>query len=455
MGIQMTLWRRTEILWMTVAAQDRTRVTRTKKRKRRLRRTCVSLRQASLGSTRGFSCFTRLEKVWLSSSARSGLFSAHSVEGTFSTVYKAVDLQYGLFKNDWDYEAKEAQLYSPHSKRPLRQKDRRTHFVAIKKIYVTSSPMRIMNELDLLHDLRNCTHIAPLITAFRHQDQVVAILPYFSHQDFRSFFREMSIADMRVYFRSLFTAMKFVHEHGIIHRDIKPTNFLYNTKRKQGVLVDFGLAEREGTDWHPCLCTLEPHKQKQRVRNSYSSINGIMQGYPKEDRRPSIRANRAGTRGFRAPEVLFKCTAQTTKLDIWSAGIILLTIMSKRFPFFHSTDDVDAVIELASIFGKRWTQRAALKHGQMFETNLHTIIEHGYRLEKIVMWSTGRRTKDDKGNRIPLSDGEMEAFDFLQACLEFDPENRITAADALKHPFLQVKEEEGSEDEMDVLSMSQ
>jgi len=27
--------------------------------------------------------------------------------------------------------------------------------------------------------------------------------------------------------------------------------------------------------------------------------------------RPAIRANRAGTRGFRAPEVLFKCVHQT------------------------------------------------------------------------------------------------------------------------------------------------
>lgn len=34
-------------------------------------------------------------------------------------------------------------------------------------------------------------------------------------------------------------------------------------------------------------------------------------GYLKEDRRPNVRANRAGTRGFRAPEVLLKCPDQT------------------------------------------------------------------------------------------------------------------------------------------------
>lgn len=32
---------------------------------------------------------------------------------------------------------------------------------------------------------------------------------------------------------------------------------------------------------------------------------------PEQEKRPSIRANRAGTRGFRAPEVLLKCPDQT------------------------------------------------------------------------------------------------------------------------------------------------
>ncbi len=57
--------------------------------------------------------------------------------------------------------------------------------MAIKKIYVTSSPMRIQNELELLNDLKGCESVCPLIEAFRHQDQVVAVLPYFRHEDFR------------------------------------------------------------------------------------------------------------------------------------------------------------------------------------------------------------------------------------------------------------------------------
>lgn len=120
--------------------------------------------------------------------------------GTFSTVYKAEDLHYGYYQNDWDIEKKEISKWtSPPFKRRKdnasqsftsdsdhsQWRHRASRYVAIKKIYVTSSPMRIQNELELLHDLRGCKAVCPLITAFRHQDQVVAILPHFRHQDFR------------------------------------------------------------------------------------------------------------------------------------------------------------------------------------------------------------------------------------------------------------------------------
>ena len=41
------------------------------------------------------------------------------------------------------------------------------------------------------------------------------------------------------------------------------------------------------------------------------------------------------------------------EIDIGSAGGILLTILSCRFPFFNSSDDDDAMIEIATIFGKQ------------------------------------------------------------------------------------------------------
>lgn len=364
--------------------------------------------------------------------------------GTFSTVYKAEDLEYEKYDNYWDLEEKDPKWTSPPLRKragsyrsvdETKQSKRKPRYVAIKKIYVTSSPSRILNELDLLYDLRGCNSVCPLITAFRSTDQVVAVLPYFKHTDFREYFRNMTVPDMQIYFRSLFTALAAVHAKGIIHRDIKPTNFLYEPSKQRGVLVDFGLAEREGWESRPCLCNKSASHRRERIQGSVAAITGPSTGYPKNDSRPSRRANRAGTRGFRAPEVLLKCTDQQSKLDIWSAGVILLTILSRRFPFFNSADDVEAMIEIATIFGVRRMKQCALLHGTVFETNIPTIGNAGFSLEKIIMWSTCRDGDEVKPPE-PLTDEEKLAVRFLERCFELDPNKRISAEEALQHEFL-------------------
>ncbi|KAI8624150.1 kinase-like protein [Xylariaceae sp. FL1651] len=375
-------------------------------------------------------------------------------EGTFSTVYKAEDLRYDDYSNHWDIDAHDDQWTPPplksssytHSNSTSRPYRRKPKFVAIKKIYVTSSPARILNELELLHDLRHSPSVCPLITAFRQADQVLAILPYFRHQDFRKYYPKMDVYDTRVYLRSLFTALAAVHEKGIIHRDIKPTNFLYDPDKKRGVLVDFGLAEREGTDTKPCLCHEDRQVRKQRLQQSvaFNSVQaGPQPGYPKNDTRPSRRANRAGTRGFRAPEVLFKCTEQTTKIDIWSAGVILLTILCKRFPFFNSADDIEAMIEIATIFGSKRMKQAGQLHGCMFDTTIPTISNQGFHFEKIMLWSTCRSDGGKDGVSNTLTEEEKGAIAFLNRCMDLDPTRRISAEEALQHEFLQVDADEG------------
>lgn len=345
---------------------------------------------------------------------------------------------YEQYDNSWDIEEDSSNWTPPPTSQNAglvsHRPRRKARYVAIKKIYVTSSPSRILNELELLHDLRACRAVCPLITAFRHTDQVVAILPYFRHGDFRTYFRDMTMPEVSVYLRELFTALKSVHANRILHRDIKPTNFLYDPTTQHGVLVDFGLAEREGSDCKPCLCHESREVRKHRQASSAWAQNSTnpQPGYPKSDTRSSRRANRAGTRGFRAPEVLFKCTEQSTGIDIWSAGVILLTILSKRFPFFNSADDVEAMIEIATIFGSKRMKAAGLLHGCVFETSIPTVGQQGFSMEKIILWSTCR------GEDKPLNHDEKAAVQFLEQCMELDPNKRITAEEALDTEFLQL-----------------
>ncbi|CCK72529.1 serine/threonine protein kinase CDC7 KNAG_0K01660 [Huiozyma naganishii CBS 8797] len=323
-------------------------------------------------------------------------------EGTFSSVYKATDV--------------DDRVTSKFASHFWNLPDDNRKYVALKKIYVTSSPQRIYNELNLLYTLTGGSHrVAPLCDVTRLRDQVVAVLPYYPHEEFRNFYRDLPIKGIKKYTWELLQALNYVHSKGIIHRDVKPTNFLFNPQIGQGVLVDFGLAEtqpdyskdlprsggaagdnfadyRSQEQFCPCLMRSNApthpataHHGLVTIQNGklvhLNNVQGVdlTKGYPKNETRRMKRANRAGTRGFRAPEVLMKCGAQTTKIDIWSVGVILLSLISRRFPMFQSLDDTDSLLELCSIFGWKTIRKCALLHGLGFTVSgLQHIREEGY-----------------------------------------------------------------------------
>lgn len=379
-------------------------------------------------------------------------------EGTFSTVYKAEDIT-----GRSNYLMGDAIWSSPDNKRHKRRKKQPKTYVALKRIYVTSSPQRIFNELNLLYMLANSDKVAPLLEALRHEDQIIAVLPYYPHSDFREFFRDLPIDGIRVYMFELFEALNFVHKKNIIHRDIKPTNFLYDPWKKRGVLVDFGLAEQENkqtsdpssTNYCPCI----QHHEKPYKPSELEPVKG----YPKDDSRPARRANRAGTRGFRAPEVLFKCPNQTTKIDVWSAGIILLTLLSRRFPFFNSPDDVDALVELTSVFGLKEMQDCANLHGLNLDTTLNTLeikrslpqiiykalkLEHDSKTIPADSVSYDTLNCFDENGEITVNDQDSEklqyykqahkqAFEVMQHCFQLNYHKRSTSSNILSLPFFE------------------
>lgn len=297
-------------------------------------------------------------------------------EGTFSTVYKAEAVNGAVMLGSQMWKS------PPLHRAPGRHAHKKKNpLVALKQIYVTSSPNRIHNELSLLYMLSGNSHVAPLLDILRYQDQVVAILPYYQHADFRDFYRDLPINGIKKYMWELLQGLEYVHSKGIIHRDLKPTNFLYDPFKGKGVLVDFGLAERmplllssANRSTNMCPCT---SKDRGTAKTHSKRVN-IKAAYPKQDQRPPRRANRAGTRGFRAPEVLFKCTNQTVKIDIWSAGIICLSLVARKFPLFNSPDDIDALVEMVLLFGVDKLQKCAELHGCGLEVSLPNVHASSY-----------------------------------------------------------------------------
>lgn len=58
--------------------------------------------------------------------------------------------------------------------------------------------------------------------------------------------------------------------------------------------------------------------------------------------------------------VLSSCTAA---IDVWSAGVILLSLLSGRYPFFKATDDMIALVQIMTLRGSRETIKAGKSFG--------------------------------------------------------------------------------------------
>lgn len=104
--------------------------------------------------------------------------------GTFSSVYKAIDKAYHTKWDNAPWHGHHPTSSSAHYQTVARPSGSKV-YVAVKRIYVTSSPERIRNEIAIMEDCRGCRHVSQLITAFRNEDQVVAIMPYHRNDDFR------------------------------------------------------------------------------------------------------------------------------------------------------------------------------------------------------------------------------------------------------------------------------
>ncbi|XP_019317846.2 MAPK/MAK/MRK overlapping kinase isoform X2 [Panthera pardus] len=177
------------------------------------------------------------------------------------------------------------------------------------------------------------------------------------------------------YMYQLCKSLDHMHRNGIFHRDVKPENILI----KQDVLKlgDFG-----------------------SCRSVYSK-----QPYTEY----------ISTRWYRAPECLLTDGFYTYKMDLWSAGCVFYEITSLQ-PLFPGANELDQISKIHDVIGT-----PAEKTLTKFKQSRAMSFDFPFK----------------KGSGIPLLTANLspKCLSLLHAMVAYDPDERITAHQALQHPY--------------------
>lgn len=190
--------------------------------------------------------------------------------------------------------------------------------------------------------------------------------------------QRMPLIYVKLYFYQICRALAYIHNCiGVCHRDIKPQNLLVNPHTHQLKLCDFGSAK--------VLVKGEPN------------ISYICSRY------------------YRAPELIFGATEYTTAIDIWSAGCVLAELLIGQ-PLFPGESGVDQLVEIIKVLGTPTREEIKCMNPNYTEFKFPQIKAHPW--HKIFY------------KRMP-----PEAVDLVSRLLQYSPNLRSTALEALTHPF--------------------
>jgi len=186
----------------------------------------------------------------------------------------------------------------------------------------------------------------------------------------------MPIIEVKLYIYQLFRALAYIHSQGICHRDIKPQNLLLDPKDGVLKLCDFGSAK--------ILVENEPN------------VSYICSRY------------------YRAPELIFGATNYTTKIDVWSTGCVMAELMLGQ-PLFPGESGIDQLVEIIKVLGTPTRDQIRTMNPNYMEHKFPQIKPHPF-------------------NKV-FRKADANFIELISRLLEYTPTERLSAIDAMVHPF--------------------
>lgn len=193
----------------------------------------------------------------------------------------------------------------------------------------------------------------------------------------------LSSDHVKIFLYQILRGLRYLHSAGIVHRDIKPGNMLVNSNCLLKI-CDFGLARMD-----------DPKNQAQLTQEVV-------------------------TQYYRSPELLMEASRYSYAVDIWSVGCTFAELLSRRilFPAHSPLEQIELILNLTG-------------------TPSMDDLQHCHP-EACCFVLSFRPRRPNLATLYSLSpDMNASAVDLLSSMLRFNPKERITAEEALSHPYLE------------------
>lgn len=205
-------------------------------------------------------------------------------------------------------------------------------------------------------------------------------------------FRPIASSAMKPIAQQILSALAFCHTNGVVHCDMKPENILLTPGGFKGIkVIDFGSSCFVG------------HQRYEYIQSRF----------------------------YRAPEVILG-VQYGPPMDIWSFGCIVIEMMIGK-PIFPGNDEHEQLDMLMEVFGpppKDLLMKCSRKH-EFFTSDGRLRVPKDRRRRRQIGSITLQQITRITDNLL---------IDLLNRCFEWDQTKRITAVEALNHPYFTAKE---------------
>lgn len=250
---------------------------------------------------------------------------------------------------------------------------------------------KIKREVKVLQILKDGENIVKILDMVKGSSAAYSIvLEYFEHQDYDETLPYMKLDDMKTYFREVLKAIEYCHSKGIMHRDVKLHNILYNKPQNRIKLIDFGLAEFY-------------------IPNTAYNI-------------------KVASKNYKSPELLVKYKYYDYALDMWSFGCVAAAMIFDKNPFFNGINAEDQLVKIVEVLGMDGFSSFLKKYDIEYTMDC---------LDRVGL--TKKTSYSSFMSSCNMSYVTDEAIDFVNAIFVYDHRKRLTARDALEHRFLKIE----------------